>query len=598
MTYVLLPEDATPAWQRRFNAQLATLGERHVPPDQRAQAELEFAAIGLDELVALYIDSGLFRSASEALSIIDVIYGLGALILIVASINFANLSLAQSLAQTREIGLEKVLGADRWTILARALTQAAVSSVAAAAIAWALLFLTEPLIGGFLQVDVGLVVRTLPSVHVLVGCIVVLVIVAVSAYPGLYVAGIHPMDALRVGARNATPRRVTEFLIGVQYLFSSALIIVIFVVSQQHEFMRDRADRVSADPVAVLVDDLSRRVAVEALANDLAAEPSVKAVSGIHFAPWSRCCIITPYTRSGSAGTNALVSRVGSNFFNVYDPEIVAGRVFKPGRDEAVLDEAVSGEVVSDQTPQPVVLDRSLARAIGFERARDAVGEPLYVYDPERGARSASAPARRIIGVVETIPLNFSAGHVRSNIYELGGSVPVVRLDEARMAEGLAAIKAAVQKRSPAAVVDIRLATELFDQNFKTYAGLYWVVIALSAVALAISCAGLFALASFITTRRRYEIGVRKVLGATRESIVLLVARDFLRPVLVAFTIASPVAFFAARIYLDGFMEKVAMTPMPWLVSFGLVVLVSFLVVSVQTIRAAQTPPADVIRNA
>lgn len=598
MTYVLTAEEMTPGAQQAFRDRLANLAERYVPEDQWAQANVQLDAIGLDDLTTLYIDSGLFRGSSDTLSIKRILYGIGGLILLIACVNYTNLSVALSTMRAREVGMRKVLGASRSSILLGLWGEALLLASLAAIVAWIIVFTAAPLFMRHLNIDPHFVIDARPAIIGVFLGLVLAVSLAVSVYPTLYLMRIRPVEALRMGRLKSGPKRLTQGLIGVQFFFASVLLIVILVMQQQHDFMRDRMTASSADPIAVLTDFSSRRIGIDQLEADLANEPSIKALSGIYFPPWSRCCLIRAYTRAGAtdaARTDGLVSRVGVNFFNVFDVDLLAGRVFDPTRDQPAVPSNQIGEGVPPY--MPVIIDRLMATSLGFTSPREAVGEDIYLFDPLTGMAVAEEPPRHVIGVVETVALNISAGDVRANIYEIGGSVPIARLEPDQIVDGVEALIAAVEARTPSAVVDVQFVDAMFDRSFRTQRGIFRTLTGLSIVALVIAAIGLLGMATFVANRRRHEIGVRKTLGARPGQIMTLLLADFIKPVLAASLLASPAAYFAATAYLQSFMERAPLSPIPWVFGILTILLMSCGVVAAQAYRAAQTRPLEVLRN-
>ena len=165
------------------------------------------------------------------------------------------------------------------------------------------------------------------------------------------------------------------------------------------------------------------------------------------------------------------------------------------------------------------------------------------------------------------------------------------------MQEGIAAVERVVKERNPNAAVTIRFTDNEFEQNFRTYEGINTGFTGLSLIALTISSMGLFAMAVFTAIQRRQEIGIRKTLGASTWNVTSLLIRDFSRPVLIANIIAWPVAWFAASTYLDGFMQHIQLTPLPWILGFVFTLLIAWVAVGGQAFSAARVKPSEVLKS-
>ena len=210
-------------------------------------------------------------------------------------------------------------------------------------------------------------------------------------------------------------------------------------------------------------------------------------------------------------------------------------------------------------------------------------------------------PTFRIIGVVETVPLVYGIGNIRSNFYALarysGEMNLMIRIDRNRVQEGIEAIETMVKSRDPNAVVNLRFTDDEFERNFQTYQGINVGFMGLSLIAFAISTIGLFAMAVFTTLQRRHEIGVRKTLGAATSDVTIQLVKEFTWPVLIANLIAWPIAYYAATLYLHNFMQRMSLTLLPWIVGLIVTLLIAWVAVGGQAFKAARGKPAEVLKS-
>ena len=177
------------------------------------------------------------------------------------------------------------------------------------------------------------------------------------------------------------------------------------------------------------------------------------------------------------------------------------------------------------------------------------------------------------------------------------GDYPAVRIDRNNVKQGIAAIERVVKERAPDNAVNIKFTDKEFEQNFKTYDSINTGFAGLSVIALIISAMGLFAMAVFTAIRRRQEIGIRKTLGASTWEVTSLLIKDFSRPVIIANIVAWPLAYYAARTYLDGFLQHINLTPVPWILGFIFTLLIAWLAVGGQAFSAARVKPAEVLKS-
>jgi len=206
----------------------------------------------------------------------------------------------------------------------------------------------------------------------------------------------------------------------------------------------------------------------------------------------------------------------------------------------------------------------------------------------------------RIVGVIEDKAwVFFDVATTRASLYQLRGVLPftVVKVDRANVARGLERIDAAWKAVAPSVAIERHFLDEIFGQVYETYLRLSQGFTALSAVAFAISVAGLFGTATLVTGRRRREIGVRKTHGASVAQIVSILVASFSKPVVIANLLVWPLAYVAARAYLKTFRDPIALGLLPFVASLAIVCAIAWLAVGTQTLRAARTRPADVLRS-
>jgi putative ABC transport system permease protein len=184
-------------------------------------------------------------------------------------------------------------------------------------------------------------------------------------------------------------------------------------------------------------------------------------------------------------------------------------------------------------------------------------------------------------------------------MYTLQGDlgITIARVKAADLEAGLEGIDAAWKQLAPNVAINRRFLDEVFDRAYANYVRVNHLFGTLSVMAFAICVAGLFGMAAFVAGRRRREIGVRKTLGATTTQMVSMLLAGFSRPVLIANVVAWPAGYVAARLYLNQFSHSIDITPWPFVLSVAITVAIAWLAVVGQTLGAARTTPAEVLRN-
>jgi putative ABC transport system permease protein len=386
------------------------------------------------------------------------------------------------------------------------------------------------------------------------------------------------------------------------------LLITLTVISLQNTAMRRTALSAIPDPIVVIDNPTSNtKVAVDTLRDRLSAVPQVRGVTETLTTPWESL-LITDVTASpdpSSPHHSPVVRQVGLDFFGVFNVPLIAGRLFDRDHAEDVQPPPGAPRPQGSDAPLPqnIVVDRSLVEALGLGTPSDAVDKLVY-RPPPPVALPAAPPAQpplRIIGVVEDRTFTFykTPTSVAGAMYVLQANLQttVVRVAATDLDAGLAGIDRTWTQLAPNVAINRRFMDEIFERAYSAYTRMNHLFGTLSIMAFAICIAGLFGMAIFVAGRRRREIGVRKTLGGTTTQMVALLLTGFSRPVLVANVIAWPAGYLAARAYLNQFSGSIALTPWPFAFSVVITLAIACLAVLGQTLRAARTTPAEVLRN-
>jgi putative ABC transport system permease protein len=313
--------------------------------------------------------------------------------------------------------------------------------------------------------------------------------------------------------------------------------------------------------------------------------------------PWTGVNVL-PLGTSPTGATiqcSALWHTVGQDFFSMFDIELLSGRVFDGARGDDAL------PFLGDpQRPNNIVIDRTLARELGFPSAQAAVDGVVYVpRELTAGFGGSAAQPLRVIGVVADRALTLAGAGARGNVYSFADPLPfqVVRIARTHVAETLAEIDALWKRLVPNVALRRRFVDEIFAEKYAGYERVNRALVALALFAYSISAIGLFSMAKVAVRRRVREIAVRKVLGATTPTIAMLMLASFAGPIIVANVAAWPAAYFAARAYLAGFVEPIPLTIFPFLLCLAMTVSVVGITVLTETLRAARARPCAALRH-
>ena len=501
--------------------------------------------------------------------------GLAALVLLISAINFVNLAMSRAMTRTLEVGVRKAIGATRHQLSNQFLAEAIVVSLIAIVVGMGLAEAVLPMFNAvvYQQLEIEWL-----SIETGIGALTLALMVGVLSglYPAQVVARLHPVRAL--SRKTPQPGRglLGRGLIIVQFALSAVLVVVTITMVRQLDFMRTKDLGFDGDQIVVAIHkgDLNA-LQIERLADEINSRPGlVQGVTGASAAPGFGGFPPMPI-RSDEKVLRAKPFYVSPNFLSVMGIEILFGQGFDPN------------------LPHGILLNETAAR---FFDPEDLIGRTL-TFSQEDGEPMT------VIGIAE----DFHFVDVRHTIEpaflttrKLGSdrfAHTLFRLDHADLPAAVEGVKALWKRVLPEYEFhDVRFIDERFAVEYSEERRVGLVMGWMSAVAIAISCMGLFGLVALAAVRRTKEIGIRKVLGATTSSVLLLMSREFGWLVVAANIIAWPVAYFVLNRWLAFYAYRIDMG-LGWFVLAGVGVLaVALATVSGQTWLAARTNPADALR--
>ena len=512
-------------------------------------------------------------------------YGLAAIagfILLIAAINFINLSTAQSVKRAREIGVRKVLGGRRGAIVLQFLSETLLVVLTAAALA---VTLTPALLIAFhSMLPAGLRLELFSgSTLVFLAVMVVVTCLLAGLYPARVLSAYAPVLSLKgQGITQLNSRSyLRKTLIVFQFAVSLVFIIGTLVIGRQIHYVLNTDLGFDKDAIIVLRTGDDKPYSNRALLAQKIREISgVQRVSRHMETPAASGHLGTQIASTPTFG-NKIISALevcDTNYVALYGLHIIAGRNIFP----------------SDSVRE-FLLNETCARQLGFPHPADAIGHMIYSGLDRKGP---------VVGIIK----DFHAKSMHEAIapfYMISGeasetTISVKLSTTGQSADHLSAMLARLEAAWKEVYPNKKFGYSFFDE---TIARLYEkeqktarVMNIAMAIAVFISCMGLFGLAAFIAEQRTKEIGIRKVLGATVTDIVSMLSVDFIRLVVIAIVIASPVAYYFMHRWLQDFAYRVPMSWWIYALAGGGAVLIALVTVSWQAIRAATANPVESLR--
>ncbi|QCW98823.1 FtsX-like permease family protein [Aggregatimonas sangjinii] len=545
-----------------------------------ADSDGQYRQIGLLPLKDVHFAS--FRKGyAEVVRIVPyLILGVAFLILFIACVNFINMSIAKSAQRLREIGMRKTLGAQKKQLFFQFWSESLFVFLASVAIGILLCALLIDSFKTMFRTDISLDMLSSPFAILGIFTVVFLITLLVGGYPALSLSRLGTIQSLKGKLESSGNNRVRNILMVVQFGIAILLISGTLVLWGQVDYMRNKDLGFEKEQVLSFPIDGKKNSyeAIQLLREELVGNPDILSVTASsnnlgrgkdgsqHTSIWG-----FDYKERG-VSTHTLV--VDYDYLETLGLELVQGRSF---------DKNYAGDT------QSVIINESMAQELGEP-------DPLSAFLPM--SDSLRLP---IIGVVKDYNFQDVSKSIEPLTFFLdrdsGLSYAFVKVAPVNMASSFEAVERAWKKIEPNAEFLGSFLDENVDRTFRREKTMATMIASGSIIAIALSCIGLFAMSLLIVAQRTKEIGVRKVLGASVSSITVLLTKDFLKLVLISFFIASPIAWYFLKQWLENYAYKIDLGLWFFVAAGLLAMVIALLTVGTRTIRAAMQNPVKSLRT-
>jgi len=524
---------------------------------------------------------------SGSLTYLYILGSIALFILLIACINFMNLSTARSSKRSAEVGIRKVLGAEKGALVRQFLSESVFISLIAFVFA---ITATELLLPSFNALSGKSLSLSFPGNMLTIAFFFLLAVLTglmAGSYPAFYLSAFKPIKVLKGKFSNSLAAvSLRKGLVIFQFVISVVLIIAVVVISKQMKYMRS-AD-LGFDKERQIVIPLRSGVAkniYSSFKNELATQMQVESVGASMYNPG----IVNPsdnlYYKEGQTMNEAIRARtnqVDATYLETLNMKLVAGRLFS--------------EKFPGDTNFRLVLNECAVKKIGFKSPQDALNKKVY-FDIQ-----GTQYRWEIIGVIkdfhfEDLHLPITPYSYTLHPYNNQFNYVLVHAKPGNMNALIASMEKAWHKLNPNEPFEYSFLDDDFQKNYMAENRLASIVSYFTLIAIIICCLGLFGLATFSAEQRIKEIGVRKVLGASVTSIVTLLSKDFLKLVFVAIVIASPIAWYIMNEWLQNFAYRVNIEWWVFLLAGVIATVIAFATISFQATKAAIANPVKSLRT-
>ena len=522
-----------------------------------------------------------FKNGKESGGFIDYVRMfsiIGILVLLIACINFMNLSTARSEKRAREVGVRKAIGSQRHDLIFQFLTESILITFIAFLLSIVFVQLVLPSFNALTGDEIGIPYGS-PVFWFIMATYVLATGLLAGSRPAFYLSSFNPVKVLKgtiqVGKAAALPRKI---LVVLQFSCSIALIISTVIVYQQIQYAKDRPTGYSADRLVTtdMSDDLNNHY--DALRNDLLGtglvESVAKASSPVTGIYWHTGIDKWPGQEPGELGINVGGISITDSYFKTVGMKLSEGRDF-------------SGDWSADTSS--IIINEAAARRMGLK-------EPLNQLVTFDGIKGQS----RIIGVVKDALMESPFTPVEPTVFVhgQGASFIMYRLSKGvNSHDAIEKIGKIFDKYNPAYPFSSRFVDDEYNQKFNLEVLVGKLAGVFAGLAIFISCLGLFGLAAYVAEQRTKEIGVRKVLGASIAQVWLLLSKDFILLVMISCAIASPIALYFLNGWLLKYDYRISVGPGVFVLSAVAAIAITLITISFQAIKAALMNPVKSLRS-
>jgi len=591
VTYILLKQGAN---YKKLEAKLPGFFKKQAGPQLGSILHLDFAKfeqagnyvrLNLMPLKKIHLESNRVAElgANGDIKTVYIFSAIAIFILLIACVNFMNLSTARSSNRAREVGVRKVLGSPRKYLIAQFLTESMMVTLLGALIAvftaWGFLHLFNEMSGKELTITPQIISWLLPSllaIIIVIGCLA-------GSYPALFLSGFNPIDVLKGKlAGGFKGGFLRSFLVVFQFFISITLIIGTLIIYNQLKYIQSKDIGYDREHVLVVQNVWTLGKSAQTFKQEVLQLAGVQSASLSEALPtWNYGNSTTIFKDQVLDQKRALQTQfwgADEDYVKTLGIKITAGRNF-------------SNQMRTDSTG--LIVNEAAAKLLGYSNPLNQI-----VYVPQ-DSQARVTKAYHIIGVMKDFNFRSLRENVTPMIFTLNGRNGAfsVRFRSADIPLLLSQIKNKWQKLSPGQQFAYSFLDDDFKNLYDTEQRVGKIAVSFTSLAIIIACLGLFGLAAYAAEQRTKEIGIRKVLGANISTIVGMLSKNFILLVLIAIALAAPIAWLAMHYWLQGFAYRVAISWWVFAVSGIGAILIAFITISFQSVKAALLNPVNSLRS-
>jgi putative ABC transport system permease protein len=507
-----------------------------------------------------------------------------ALILVLtACINFINLATAEAIKRSKEVGIRKALGSTRSQLIRQFLGETVLITIISVLTSLAVTQLALTYLNPFLELSLSLNFATDTFLWIYLLGVTVLVSVLAGLYPAFVVSGYNPVLALKnlISNKNSSGYSLRRALVVTQFVISQFFIIGTIVVINQMDYFKNKDLGFKKDAMLIVPIPMSETPVegnnvskMRTLRDEFLRIPGVVGASLSSAPPSSGHVSNTIFTIEGNDQTFvSQVKQVDGNYVDLYGLDIIAGK-----------------NIDDFDTAKGFVVNEKFVHTIGFTNAHEILDKVIELWGKK-------LPVVGVVKDFHTVSLRQPIEATAMMNMIRGYETLSVNVEGNRIQDVINSIKTKWEAAYPEHLFDYSFLDQQIEEFYEGERKMSVMLSVFSGIAIFIGCLGLYGLATFMSNQKTKEVGVRKVLGASVESIVILFSKEYLKLILIGFLFSAPLAWFVMNKFLEEFSYKEEMSPSIFLIGLGATISIALLTVGYKSIKSAIANPVNSLRS-
>ena len=502
------------------------------------------------------------------------------LILVIAWINYINMTTVRSVERMKEVGIRKVLGSNRSRLIVQFISESVLLNLIAFSLAFLLVEISQSLITNILGHPIPSLWNSPSLLYGLIGVFIVGSILS-GAYPAFVVSSFQPVSALKQQVNKLGGGVwVRKVLVVIQFAAAIGLIIATFAVYNQYTYMRGKELGFDMEQILVVDGPITqeRRSRIETFKNKITNYQFVKSVTGSDVIPGQNILRGLASSQGPGAGSDVVSiegNYVDSEFINTYEMEILAGSNFTGTSSDS----------------SSVIFNEVAIHKLGFSSSQEAIGQAV----------SITGVPYEIIGVIHDYhqeslhrmydPMFFIIDRNSDHAYFS------IKIDARNLSDNIAHIENSYKAHFPGNPFSYFFLDDFFDSQYRadqTYLKIFSIF---SFLAIFIACIGLMGLSAYVTIKRTKEIGIRKILGASSARIFNLISKDFMTLIVIAALLSLPLVYTGLQRWLENYAFRITLDWYLFVVPALIVLTIALFTIGVQVLKVVRLNPAESLRS-